>query len=262
VFIVGRSGKPCPPEILFEPARGRRHSASRGEAWPDIAVPLTSGVGVTGNAPGRRREDDFNIVSHALTDSGNGRFDPNGESYISTLQGGRNSGEPEPGSGIVTVIQDVRGGTRDRTDNGQGIGIREGGPCYTLGAVEQHAVAFAGNQRGEFRLSTVSPQLSCSGGKPGSGYPAVATLNSGGNSGGFRTDPGEHLVSTQADADGVRDFAGLPEGMDDSDCWPLLPRGEDSARYRALGNAVTVQVVEWIARQIIRYETKQKIASI
>jgi hypothetical protein len=36
----------------------------------------------------------------------------------------------------------------------------------------------------------------------------------------------------------VRDIAGLPEGL-------------DSARYRALGNAVTVQVAEWIARRIM-----------
>ena len=43
------------------------------------------------------------------------------------------------------------------------------------------------------------------------------------------------------DANGMRDFAGLPEGL-------------DSARYRALGNAVTTQVAEWIGRRILLCE--------
>jgi DNA (cytosine-5)-methyltransferase 1 len=38
----------------------------------------------------------------------------------------------------------------------------------------QVAVAFAENQRGELRTSDVAMQLSCAGGKPGSGYPAIA----------------------------------------------------------------------------------------
>jgi len=46
---------------------------------------------------------------------------------------------------------------------------------YSLTGRDQHAVAFAENQRGEIRTSEVSPQLSCAGGKPGSGYPAVCT---------------------------------------------------------------------------------------
>src|SRR6266404_6555094 len=62
VFIVGSLGKPCPAEILFESESGAGNTAASGEAREDIAVPLTSGSGVTGNDLGRRREDDFNIV--------------------------------------------------------------------------------------------------------------------------------------------------------------------------------------------------------
>lgn len=36
--------------------------------------------------------------------------------------------------------------------------------------------------------------------------------------------------------------------------WPLLPPKLDSARYRALGNAVTVSVSFWIAKRIKKYE--------
>lgn len=103
VFIVGRFGKPCPAAVLFEPESRQGNPAPGREAGQDIAAPLTSGSGGTGNPPGRRREDDFNLA----------------------------------------VIQDVRGGTRDKTDHGQGIGIRGDGPCYTLGATEQHGVAYA-----------------------------------------------------------------------------------------------------------------------
>jgi site-specific DNA-cytosine methylase len=51
----------------------------------------------------------------------------------------------------------------------------------------------------------------------------AATLNSGGNSGGFRTEPGEHL----------------------------LPLGLDSHRYRCCGNGVVSNVAEWIGRQLL-----------
>src|SRR3990167_374320 len=53
-------------------------------------------------------------------------------------------------------------------------------------------------------------------------------------------------VSAGSYTNGVRDFAGLPEGL-------------DSARYRALGNAVTVQVAEWIGRRIVAYESKIRL---
>ena len=62
VFIVGCFGKPCPAEVLFEPEGGAGDTEARGEARQDIAVPLTSGAGVSGGGSGRRCEDDFNIV--------------------------------------------------------------------------------------------------------------------------------------------------------------------------------------------------------
>ena len=67
------------------------------------------------------------------------------------------------------------------------------------------------------------------------GAGVAATLNSGGNSGGFRTEPGEHLVIGQsADAD-------------------LDPLGLDSHRYRCAGNGVIAPVAEWIGVRLRRY---------
>ncbi|MFH1131235.1 MAG: DNA cytosine methyltransferase, partial [Pseudomonadota bacterium] len=41
---------------------------------------------------------------------------------------------------------------------------------------------------------------------------------------------------------------GFPDGWTDGQ--------SDSARYRQLGNAVTVPVVEWIAKRIVKAETR------
>lgn len=61
-------------------------------------------------------------------------------------------------------------------------------------------------------------------------YIVAATLNNGDHEGGFRTEPGEHLVPGQT--------------ADYSD--PLLPEGLDSHRYRCCGNGVVSTVAEWI----------------
>lgn len=53
------------------------------------------------------------------------------------------------------VIQDVRGGTRDKTDQGQDIGIRDDGQCYTLDATSQHAVAFDAHNNPKDKTGTL-----------------------------------------------------------------------------------------------------------
>lgn len=111
----------------------------------------------------------------------------------------------------------------------------------------------------------------------------VGTLNSGGNSGGFRTEPGEHLVvhsptvqhgvtedgtgrGVPLAPSGVRRLTPLEcerlQGFPDG--WTCLcGKGHlgssfcecaGSPRYRQLGNAVTVPVAEWIARRIAAVE--------
>ena len=99
------------------------------------------------------------------------------------------------------------------------------------------------------------------------------TLNSGGNSGGFRTEPGAHLVAFVK--------AGRAQSADDGETWkdgdvmptlnsfdvgdvrttaailgtdqaadPLLPAGLDSHRYRCCGNGVVADVAEWVGRRL------------
>jgi DNA (cytosine-5)-methyltransferase 1 len=99
----------------------------------------------------------------------------------------------------------------------------------------------------------------------------VATLNSGGNNGGFRTEPGEHRYQsvrrlTPLECERIQ---GFPDGFTCC-CQPLEFYRDhpdeaatrctcpDSPRYRALGNAVTVSTVEWIVRRIVRVDAMQK----
>ncbi len=254
VFIVGRFGKPCPAEVLFESEGGSGDFAESGEMWPRIAVPLTSGIGITSNAPGRRREDEHNLAianpisSHNQAEQsyrGDGRDNlvagflagnsagagsigyreeqsptlkssASGTNQVPTIIQQAISSKWAKGSSgpagdehhnLTVCIQDVRGGTRDKTDAGQGIGIRESEIMYTLDGTSQHA---------------------------------VASLSGIGNGGPDDNDGQANRIVECAplDSNGMRDFASLPKGL-------------DSARYRALGNAVTASVAEWIGRRII-----------
>jgi DNA (cytosine-5)-methyltransferase 1 len=49
---------------------------------------------------------------------------------------------------------------------------------------------------------------------------------------------------------------GISQGMDRA-AWPLLPLGFDGARYRAIGNAVTVPVARWLAKRILTVEKQR-----
>jgi site-specific DNA-cytosine methylase len=310
VFIVGRLGRPCPAEVLFESEGGGRDSAKGGQAWADlantiaggtgragsrgcddganiavieqntqcstpslpslrshgtpnygIAAPLTRGSSVSSNAPGRRREDDENlaIVRQAISskwakgssgpagdehhnlvaatlrasDGHHGRSSPRGDGQdnlvaaLTPVRGGPDDDDAQAGH---IVIQDVRGGTRDRTDSGQGIGITEGGPCYTLSKTEQHAVAFT------------LPSAHRGVGNGHNTNHVIGTQRADAGAPKHASDERQLSLSQAPDPTGVRSFAGLPEGM-------------DSARYRALGNAVTVSVARWIAERIVAYES-------
>ena len=258
-------GTPCPPEILFERPGGHRDSEESEKAGKEVSHALTGssvssgyrfdpngedyvvsatvtkGSGVTGNPPGRRREDDYNLVSATIT-PGSGRVGSRGADdgvniVYGTLKSHRTGGwTPEPGEHLVAstltsrsspkghgaagprvedipnfIIQDVRGGNR----------IKEGGPCYTLSKTERHGasrdVAFS------------------------------LRKDPGGTGQGHNTN----YVSEKTYPDRGGNTPGLSEGLDDP--WPLLPKGLDSPRYQALGDAVTVQVAEWIGRRIVRF---------
>jgi len=96
----------------------------------------------------------------------------------------------------------------------------------------QVAVAFAENQRGEVLCKEIMDSLKVGGGKPGQGYPAVATAMQV-----RRLTPRE-----------CERLMGFP------DDYSLVPyRGKSAAdgnRYKALGNSFAVPVVRWIGYRL------------
>lgn len=155
----------------------------------------------------------------------NGRGGPSDIAYPLTAEAGR-TGKGD--SAQVMVIQDA---SMPREKKQNGIGISESGPMYTLDGHGAHAVAFAQNQQGEIRESTVDPQLTTGGGKPWQGYPACTI--------GMAV---RRLTPTECER-----LQGFPDGWTDGHA--------DGPRYRMLGNAVAVPVAEWIGRRIVEAES-------
>ena len=96
----------------------------------------------------------------------------------------------------------------------------------------------------------------------------AATLNSGGNNGGFRTEPEEHLVVgalndtcsvrrlTMTECERLQRFPDghTKFGMDEDGKKVKI---SDSARYRQLGDAVAVPVARWIGKRIVSNQEDQ-----
>ena len=91
-------------------------------------------------------------------------------------------------------------------------------------------------------------------GRVDGGQRVAATINSGGNSGGFRTEPGEHLVVSGPRAGTVS--SPLPDDADGRRGESIDPEGLDSHRYRTIGNGVAAPVAEWIGRRLREYLTQ------
>lgn len=82
----------------------------------------------------------------------------------------------DPNQHVLAFAIQERAVAENPEQGPQGAVSRTDDCAYTLEARNKtQAVAFAQNQRGELRTSDVSPQLTCGGGKPGEGYPAVMT---------------------------------------------------------------------------------------
>lgn len=252
LFVVGSLGRPCPASILFESESGRRDSEAGEETWESVAGAVTGGIGRVGS---RGADDGTNIVRQAISSKwAKGSSGPAGDEHHNLI------------AAALTAEYSEQAYRGDGSENIVAATLTGGGSTPASHGKK------SGSDRDTF----------------------VATLNSGGNAGGFRTEPGEHLtfgwnrssgntmqcrsdvtdplrgnessnpavcgaisssdggyspdraasnqyISTPPDSDRMRSFAGLPVGL-------------DSARYRALGNAVTVSVAEWIGRRLVAYQ--------
>lgn len=271
VFFVGHSSSdfrvPC--SILFERGGGARNPSSRRGSRNPIAHAITSRTHKAGDPT----SDTY--VSLPLKSGGNSRHDATHETYVGALDThGRSARAEDARDGRIILAHTLRAEGADASEDGSGrgtpiciqdarairkdqfsVGIRDDGTSFTLDGVSRHAVAqqaytlrwnerttaiqdarttrshSAENQRGEVRLmDDIGALSSADDGRPGHSYPAVACP--------------ETLTNR------VRDSSGLPSALD---LCPSDEEGPDAPRYRALGNAITVNVAQWIFRRIEAY---------
>lgn len=251
VFLVGRLGEPCPAEILFDTKSGSWDLTARGVAGPDIAVPLTASAHES--RPGRRLSDDFNIVRQAISSKwAKGSSGPSGDEHHNLVTGTIRENQYNTSQGPANYVTST---------------IRSGGGQAYRGDGSDNFVfesRFARNGRGA--PSSIVPPLKAESGQTGKGDAAplicfgphgedlTRSLSRVGGGDDFGANKGT-LLSAPADSNRVRGASGVSEGVDDSPfATDFLPTKLDSARYRALGNAVTVSVAYWIARRIATWE--------
>ena len=215
VFIAGRSGRPCPLEVLFEPESGGRDSEAGRTSRIQVARALRA------SPPDSDPDYDTCIV--------NGRQDPIvGKQPLDGNS--RSLAVAQRVSGTVTGAEAHNGNSRPIPDN------------YVVNARQSPIVGLQPLDGDGHSLAVVTRDGSDS-------NPSSAT--NGGSSG--------IVVSAEADADGVREAPGLPGRMDNADAydretteyWERELAGPDGPRYAALGDAVTVPVIEWIGRRML-----------
>jgi len=259
VYVVGRLGEPCRPEVLFESEVGEGHPASGREEGQGVAAAPAGGAGIAGggdiastlrecNGPhgwsaGLRGDGSDNIIAVADTIVAGGReTGPHGALDGKNLVSGtfQNTGHgwwndravaatirtPEGSGSLEANLVAVRPGADD--NGGRLLRLQRREEADAPGA---DGVTFAlRDERGRCNDGRVLTEQSHTlhRAKGPSESQIVARFGDDGSA---------------SDADGVRDASGVPEGMDD-------PAGMDAPRYKALGNAVTVSAARWILGRI------------
>lgn len=216
-----------------------------GTITPDIAAPLTRGADSSGKggAAGRRQEDDFNLVaSHniamPLLAKGNSSHREDAETYVAhTLRAeGHDASEDGTGRGVPLVV--AQNGTDVQCGEQMGTlkaGMEKGttGPLVLEGEPFAFQTRCSRNDRG--MPGKVVPALTAD----RCGTHADSTPHVGGGGYGVR-----RLMPVECER-----LQGFPDDWTRYDA--AGNEMSDSARYRALGNAVCVNVAQWIGERIM-----------
>ncbi|HKY57618.1 MAG TPA: DNA (cytosine-5-)-methyltransferase [Aeromicrobium sp.] len=276
VVIVGCLGdERRPVEVLLEPEGSSRHSAPSSEERARIAATLTAGTSSRGvSAPGRRQEDDENlVVANCLTAREGKGPDSDATTtllvheVVSTLQGGGQRGhriDAEAAAGGHLLVHPLA--VRGREGGAQLEVGPEGGPYNALragdGGSSRHALV-AISTSGEQAHTLTAEGHDASEDGTGRGTPVIAfAWQAGGNndaSGAFEQDmtptlPRSQTIAIQDDVV-VRRLTPMEcerlQGFDDR--WTASSNGKqqpDSPRYRQMGNAIAVPVFDWVIARI------------
>lgn len=255
VFVVGYLGNVRrAAEVLFEPESLPWDPPPSREERTHVARTLTSGVAASSgvNPPGRRREDDENLVAATINSGGNSggfRTEP-GEHLVAYQCHGSDVGKMgtirASSSGIPFIAHTLKAEGHDASEDGTGRGV----PIVI--AADIRPCGFCGY---EFDHETLGKYgcPNCNG--EGLSIPKVTTCIQERDGKGQDSDCTKPLIPHTNH--GVRRLTprelerlqGMP---DDWTRWGHDGREiSDSARGRMIGNSVAVPVVEWIARRMI-----------
>ena len=165
------------------------------------------------------------------------------DTLVNTLQARMGTG----GGNMPLVCYPIADGRElnNKNQNGTGVG-QEGDPMFTINTVDHHAVAFTQNQRDEVR-------------------------DLGGIAGALQAEPGMHqqtfIASEQSQqiVNAANQTASVVRRLTPTECERLqgFPDGwtegqADTHRYKQMGNAVAVPVVEWIMERLVANDKRNK----
>ena len=183
-------GNPPTRESERQEIAGMLGASAHGRGWradldtsgayiPELAGAQTAATARLADS-GDRAPD---LIAHTLTAHGSGRRNPTTETFIHEiahplLGKGNSSHDDSKETYIPELSHCLTGGGFDASEDGSGRGTPLVAQAFNLRAASGGssrsyiAQAIAENQRGEVRMTDVSPSLGLGGGKPGQGYPS------------------------------------------------------------------------------------------
>jgi DNA (cytosine-5)-methyltransferase 1 len=268
VFIVGSLGDGCAAQILFEREGMPGNLAASGEAREGVARDIetspclrSDGHDASEDGNGRR---DLVPVSYAVNAGSNGarRYDGESETFVLEPRFVRN-GLGAPNS-VVPPLK-AQGGQTGKRDSAPVVAFaRNARNEVRLIAGDGQIIGALPAQPGMKQQNYIAPVIGFSACRDGgdAAQDIMPTLKHGGDEPSHHNAFKKPAIASRA---GVRRLTpvecerlqGFPDdhtacGIDESG---KRVKQSDSARYRQLGNAVCVPVVEWIAKRIA--EAKQ-----
>lgn len=257
IYLVADFGGRRAGEILFDPEGCGGHPSPSIKEGPNLAGALTSGTSRAGiNKPGRRGEDDYNLIARALSGVGGGQ---DYGSNKGTLTSGKYLETTGVSSPVVSKWAKGSGGPAgDEVQNLVPVAFEP--RHFTRGKSgppsDQATALTADSDRGDGQALAFQPRIARNGrGSPRTTVPALQAQS--GEDG--RGDGASMLMAYGA----IRRFSPLEcerlQGFPDH--WTCLCGANDVStckcpdgpRYRALGNACTVNVTEWLFRRLRTY---------
>jgi len=211
VFIVGSLGNGGSAQVLFEREGGARNTPPRREAGQGVAAAVVSRIGKGGFT------DPVNDNIISVHETGKGF-------WTEGLPGLRADPGGMPENVIAYTIQQNDNGNHRRKDrpNG-GLYVNETDTALTVGSADMTAIAWMDSRRDSYReFGNIAPTAESQWGTGGNNVPLVGV---------------RRLTPVECER-----LQGFPDNWTDGQA--------DSTRYRQLGNAVAVPVIEWIGERI------------